>query len=84
MALLITDKCINCDMCEPDCPNGAISLGEAHYEINPNLCTECVGHYDTPQCQAVCPIKKCILPDPERVETKEQLEEKFIQLTLKT
>lgn len=56
MALLITKKCINCDMCEPECPNEAISMGEHIYEINSDKCTECVGHYETPTCQKVCPI----------------------------
>ena len=50
MALIITDECINCDVCEPECPNGAISQGDEIYEIDPNLCTECVGHYETSQC----------------------------------
>jgi ferredoxin len=54
MALLITDDCINCDVCEPECPNDAISMGEEFYEIDPNKCTECVGHFDEPQCQQVC------------------------------
>lgn len=53
MSLIITDDCINCDVCEPECPNEAISQGEEIYVINPNLCTECVGHYDEPQCQQV-------------------------------
>lgn len=78
MALLITQKCTNCDMCEPECPNSAISLGEAIYEINPLLCTECVGHYDTPTCVACCPITNCIIPDPNHRETQETLWEKFI------
>ena len=56
MALLITNKCTNCDMCLPECPNEAISIGEEIYVIDPVLCTECVGHYDTPTCQKVCPI----------------------------
>lgn len=56
MALLITKKCINCDMCEPECPNEAISMGDSIYEINSDKCTECVGHYETPTCQKVCPI----------------------------
>ncbi len=55
MALMITDECINCDVCEPECPNNAIYQGINIYEINPQLCTECVGHFDTPQCQEVCP-----------------------------
>ena len=56
MALMITDECINCDVCEPECPNDAISQGDEIYEINPDLCTECVGHYETSQCVEVCPV----------------------------
>ncbi len=77
---MITDECINCDVCEPECPNSAIYQGEEIYEINPNLCTECVGHYDQPQCVAVCPID-CIPLNPDVVETKEQLLNKYYQLT---
>jgi ferredoxin len=56
MALRITDECINCDVCEPQCPNDAISMGEEIYIINPAACTECVGHHDEPQCKVVCPV----------------------------
>ena len=76
MSLIITDECINCDVCEPECPNGAISQGDSIYLIDPNKCTECVGHYDTPQCVEVCPVD-CILTNPERTESKEQLMEKY-------
>ena len=76
MALMITDECINCDVCEPECPNGAISAGEDIYIIDPNLCTECVGHYAEPQCQLVCPVD-CIPLDPERRETQEELMAKY-------
>jgi len=76
MALYITDECINCDVCEPVCPNNAIYQGQDIYEINPNLCTECVGHFDSPQCVDVCPID-CIPLDPKVVESKEQLLQKF-------
>ena len=76
MALLITDACINCDVCEPECPNGAISQGEEIYVIASNLCTECVGHYDTPQCVEVCPVD-CIVPNPDVVENEEQLKLKY-------
>ncbi len=76
MALMITDECINCDVCEPECPNHAISQGVEIYEIDPNLCTECVGHYDEPQCQQVCPVD-CIPLDPDRKETKDVLMEKY-------
>jgi len=80
MALMITDECINCDVCEPECPNGAISAGEEIYEIDPAKCTECVGHFDEPQCQIVCPVD-CIPLNPAVVETKDQLYEKYLRLT---
>ena len=62
MALKILASCINCDMCEPECPNQAIALGEEVYEIDPDRCTECLGHYDEPTCVKVCPID-CVVPD---------------------
>lgn len=80
MALLINNKCINCDMCDPECPNQAITLGKKIFEIDPDKCTECVGHYDTPTCVSVCPID-CIKKDPKNVESLDQLAEKFIRLT---
>ena len=80
MALMITDECINCDVCEPECPNSAISQGEEIYVIDPSLCTECVGHFDEPQCQQGCPVD-CIPLDPSRVESKEELMEKYQLLT---
>ena len=80
MALLITDRCINCDLCEPECPNGAIAMGEEIYTIDPDRCTECVGHYDAPQCQAVCPVD-CIPLDPDHVETREVLFARYLRLT---
>ncbi len=83
MALMITDECINCDVCEPECPNNAIAPGPEIYIINPNLCTECVGHYDTPQCVEVCPVD-CIPKNPDVVESKEALYEKYLNLTRKT
>ena len=76
MALIITDECINCDVCEPECPNGAIYQGEEIYEIDPNKCTECVGHFDEPQCVQVCPVE-CIPVNPERVESKDALMQKY-------
>jgi ferredoxin len=80
MALMITDECINCDVCEPECPNNAISLGEEYYQINPDLCTECVGHFDTSQCVEVCPVD-CIPLNPDHLETREQLYQKYLKLT---
>ena len=82
MSLMITDDCINCDVCEPVCPNEAIYQGQEIYEINPDLCTECVGHFATPQCVDICPID-CIPLNPDIVETKEELLEKYHQLTRK-
>ena len=80
MSLLINDECINCDVCEPECPNGAISQGDEIYEIDPNLCTECVGHFDEPQCIEVCPVD-CILTDPDNEESKDELQLKYEKLT---
>ncbi|GAA3907365.1 YfhL family 4Fe-4S dicluster ferredoxin [Halomonas cibimaris] len=80
MALLITDDCISCDICEPECPNEAITYGEEIYHIDPARCTECVGHYDTPRCRRVCPVD-CIPDDPARPETREQLMAKYRALT---
>lgn len=80
MSLIITDDCINCDVCEPECPNSAISPGEEIYEIDPDLCTECVGHYDEPQCQQVCPVD-CIPKDPDNVESQDELMEKYLIIT---
>ncbi len=79
MALMITDECINCDVCEPECPNEAIYQGELIYEIDPDKCTECVGHFDTPQCIEVCPVD-CIPKNPEHLETKEALLLKYQNL----
>jgi ferredoxin len=80
MALMITDECINCDVCEPECPNEAISQGEEYYVIDPALCTECVGHFETSQCVEVCPVE-CIIPNPEVTESHDQLERKYERLT---
>ena len=79
MALMITDACINCDVCEPECPNDAISMGVEIYEIDPNKCTECVGHFDQPQCQEVCPVD-CIPINPEHQETRQDLLSKYQKL----
>jgi ferredoxin len=106
MAIMITDECINCGACEPECPNNAIYEGgiewaitdgttvtgiyemesgqklnaearqkpvsDDYYYIVPDKCTECVGFHEEPQCAAVCPVDCCV-PDPERVETEQQL-----------
>jgi ferredoxin len=80
MALRITDECINCDVCEPECPNEAIAQGPEFYVIDPHRCTECVGHFDEPQCRKVCPVD-CIPLDPQHVETRDELHAKFLRLT---
>ena len=76
MALMITDECINCDVCEPECPNSAISQGVEIYVIHSDKCTECVGHFDTPQCVEVCPVD-CIEVNPGHVESPAQLRLKY-------
>ena len=58
MSLIITDECINCDVCEPECPNEAIVMGEEHYVIRQGRCTECVGVHDEPQCRRLCPAAR--------------------------
>ncbi|MDD8019945.1 MAG: YfhL family 4Fe-4S dicluster ferredoxin [Acidobacteriota bacterium] len=79
MAYKITEECINCGACEPDCPNQAISAGDERFEINPDKCTECVGYFDEPQCASVCPTNACV-PDPGQKESREELEAKFDKL----
>ena len=79
MSLLITEECINCDVCEPVCPNEAIYMGPEIFEIDPSLCTECVGHFAEPQCRQVCPVD-CIPINPDHTESKEQLLKKYHDL----
>ena len=79
MALMITDECINCDVCEPECPNDAISMGELIYQIDPRRCTECVGHFDEPQCVQICPVA-CIPLNHEFEESREVLLRKYESL----
>ena len=80
MALFITDECINCDVCEPECPNDAIYQGEIIYEIDASKCTECVGHFKREQCIVICPVD-CILVDPDHQESQPQLQQKYAHLT---
>ncbi len=75
MSTIITEECINCGVCEPECPNTAISEGEDFYEIEADLCTECVGFHGEEACQEVCPVDCCI-PDPDIRESEEELLEK--------
>ncbi len=83
MALMITDTCINCGVCEPECPNQAIEMGEEYFFIRAGKCTECVGEYASPQCVSLCPIEECIIPNPRRQESREQLLEKAQRLKLR-
>jgi ferredoxin len=80
MAFMITEECINCGACEPECPNEAISGGDEIYVIETDKCTECVGHFDESQCAAVCPVDCCVT-DPDNKESKEELMEKYNKLT---
>lgn len=76
MALTITEDCINCNACVAECPNEAISEGPLVYLVDGDKCTECVGHHESSQCKEVCPVD-CILPDPARIENRDQLLVKF-------
>ena len=80
MAFMITEECINCGACEPECPNEAITGGDEIYVIQVDKCTECVGHFDESQCAAVCPVDCCVT-DPDNKESKEELMEKYNKLT---
>lgn len=75
MAFKITDDCTACGLCEEECPNNAISEGEEIFVIDPDLCTECVGFYDSQQCAEVCPMDACV-PDSAHEETEEEMMEK--------
>jgi len=79
MAFKITEECINCGACEPECPNQAITAGDTVYIIDPEKCTECVGSHAESQCAAVCPVSSCV-PDPDHAESKEALEAKYKKL----
>ncbi len=70
MAIMITDECINCGACEPECPTNAIfeagdgegnnGFSDEFFYIVPETCVECEGHFDEPQCAAVCPVDACV------------------------
>jgi ferredoxin len=79
MAYKITDECISCGACEPECPNKAISEGETIYVINPDKCTECVGSFESSKCVEICPVDCCV-PDPDHKESREQLLKKWQRL----
>jgi ferredoxin len=79
MAYKITDDCISCGACEPQCPNEAIKEGNPIYVIDPAKCTECFGSYPSSKCAEVCPVDAS-MPDPAHVETKDQLLAKWKSL----
>jgi ferredoxin len=79
MAYKITEDCISCGACEAECPNQAISEGDSIYKIDPAKCTECVGAHDASKCAEVCPVDSC-KPDPDHVESREQLLAKYNKL----
>jgi ferredoxin len=72
VSTMITELCINCGVCEAECPNHAIREGTLTYVIDPALCTECVGFHDREQCAEVCPVDCCV-PDPNRPEQEPTL-----------
>jgi len=80
MAYKITDECISCGACEDECKNQAISEGETIYVIDPDKCSECVGFFESPKCAEICPIDNCCIPDPDHVESREQLLDKWRRL----
>ncbi len=79
MATIITDECINCGACEPECPNSAISEGDDIYVIDPKLCTECVGFHGNEACQSVCPVECCV-PNSDVRETEDELLDRAVNL----
>ena len=61
MSMKITEDCIACGACLPECPTESISEGDdTIYVINHETCVECVGHHDSPKCISVCPVE-CIV-----------------------
>ena len=80
MSMIIVEECISCGACEPECPNTAISAGDSIYNVNPDLCTECVGAFDAPKCVEVCPVEGCIVPDPAHAEGRDALQAKYERL----
>jgi ferredoxin len=80
MAMKILATCIDCGACIEECPNEAIVTGEGIHVVVPERCTECVGAFETPQCQDRCPIEDCIVPDPEHQESREELEQRYARI----
>ena len=72
MAFKISDDCISCGACEPECPNKAIKEGSTIYVIDPERCSECVGSFIKQQCAEICPVG-APGPDPAHRESRDQL-----------
>jgi len=79
MAYKISDECISCGACEPECPNQAISEGDTIYVIDPEKCTECVGSYPSSRCAEICPVD-APKADSAHKETRDQLLDKWKKL----
>ncbi len=75
MSTKITEECINCGACEPECPNQAITQGPDIFVIDAARCTECVGFHGEEACAAVCPVDCCI-PDTNNEEKEAVLYER--------
>jgi len=65
MPYKITTECNGCGACEPRCPVDAISEGEIYYVIDPGLCNDCRGYYNSPICKRYCPIPGAIVRIPD-------------------
>jgi len=50
MSYKISEECIACGACEPECPVEAINAGDDIYTINAELCIDCGA------CADVCPV----------------------------
>jgi len=79
MAYKITEECISCGACEPECKNEAITEGQEIYVVDPAKCTECIGWFESSKCAEVCPVDACVV-DPAQTETREQLLDKWHKL----
>ena len=60
---IVASQCTNCTACEALCPNQAISEKGNTFVIDPDKCTECIGHFDDPQCVAICPVDDTCIVD---------------------
>ena len=50
----ITDDCIACGTCVPECPVDCISEGDPIYVIDEDVCIDCGA------CEVVCPVEAMI------------------------